>query len=161
MSGNLDEHEAFKEPLVIFETLLNALRSHKATWDVETFRKSILDFANPLKVHLTEEIDTIRPAVLKAKIAREQLDEFEIELKKYFATTSSLLKDPQLLFVNGDGVNGAWFVPFAWVQRCGPFSFIVKTVLWYPHSDWWQFGCCDRNMQIKPEFAAYEPTKEH
>ncbi|KIO34532.1 hypothetical protein M407DRAFT_240428 [Tulasnella calospora MUT 4182] len=111
MSGNLEEHETFREPLALFETLLNDLRSHKAAWDVETFRKSIRNFANPLKAHLSEEIDTIRPVILQAKIAREQLEAFEMELKAYFASNSSLFKDPQLLFVNGDGVNGAWFPP--------------------------------------------------
>ncbi|KAG8898656.1 hypothetical protein FRC00_002517 [Tulasnella sp. 408] len=155
MSGNVDEHEAFKEPLAAFETLLNDLRSEKATWNVETFRKSIYDFSNLLKVHLSEEIDTLRPAVLKAKITREQFDAFQSESKKYFIANTSLVKDPQFLFINGDGVNGAWFPPLP-----GPISFVSKALLWHLHSDWWQFGSCDKNMHVKPEFAAYEPVKE-
>lgn len=155
MTGNVEQHEAFKAPLTSFETLLNDLRSNKATWNVETFRKSIYAFSNLLKEHLTEEIDTIRPDVLKAKITREQLDGLESETKKYMIATTSLVKDPQLLSINGDGVNGAWFPPIP-----GPISFVTKSVLWHLHSDWWQFGCCDKYMHVKPEFAAYEPTKE-
>ncbi|KIO34530.1 hypothetical protein M407DRAFT_16508 [Tulasnella calospora MUT 4182] len=155
MSGNVNEHEAFKAPLAAFESLLNDLRSGKATWNVETFRKSIYDFANILKEHLSEEIDTIRPAVLKAKITREQLVAFEAESKKYFIANTSLVRDPQFLFINGDGVNGAWFPPMP-----GPISFVSKALLWHLHSDWWQFGSCDKNMHVKPEFAAYEPVKE-
>ncbi|KIO34531.1 hypothetical protein M407DRAFT_209735 [Tulasnella calospora MUT 4182] len=155
MSGNVDEHEAFKAPLAAFETLLNDLISDKAMWNVETFRKSIYDFANILKEHLSEEIDTIRPAVLKAKITREQLDAFELESKKYFIANGSLVRDPQFLSINGDAVNGAWFPPMP-----GPISFVSKALLWHLHSDWWQFGSCDKNMHVKPEFAAYEPVKE-
>ncbi|KAG9043972.1 hypothetical protein FS837_008948 [Tulasnella sp. UAMH 9824] len=155
MSGNLDQHEAFKVPLATFETLLNDLRSDKATWNVQSFRKSIYDFANLLKAHLSEEIDTIRPAVLKVKITREQLDAHEHETDKYFIANTSLTKDPQIFFINGDGVHGAWFPPMP-----GPISFVSKAVLWHLHSDRWRFGSCDKNMHVKPEFAAYEPAKE-
>ncbi|KAG9018641.1 hypothetical protein FRB90_011066 [Tulasnella sp. 427] len=155
MAGNVEEHEAFKEPLFAFESLLADLRSGKAAWDVQVFRNSVYGFAHTLQEHLTEEIDTIRPEVLKAKITREQLEGLEAETRKYFIANTSLVRDPQLIFVNGDGVNGKWFPPMP-----GPIAFIARNALWHVHSDWWQFGSCDKYMQVKPEFAAYEPAKE-
>ncbi|KAG9018642.1 hypothetical protein FRB90_011067 [Tulasnella sp. 427] len=157
MGDNVDGHEAFKGPFHKFEVLVTKLRSGEAQWDLATFRQAIYDFLPVLREHLGEEIDTLRPWQLRGKFTAEDLLGFEAAMEKHIMATASLVKDPQLQFVNGDSApHGAWFPPIP-----PPIAFVTRQVLWHIHSDWWQFGSCDKYMRVKPQFAPYEPVMEN
>ncbi|KAG8907997.1 hypothetical protein FRB99_001163 [Tulasnella sp. 403] len=142
MSHNVTEHEHFHDGLIQFENLVASLKSGKAQWNVNEFRAAIYAFATPLIEHLAEEIDTIRPERLRGKITQEEFAEhdkvFDEHIKKILKPTIH----PPFTFVNGDATNAPWHL------------------LYHVNSDMWQFGCCDKYMKVKPEFAAYEPTLE-
>ncbi|KAG9043971.1 hypothetical protein FS837_008947 [Tulasnella sp. UAMH 9824] len=157
MSDNVDGHESFKAPFAAFEDLYNKLRSGETQWDLAAFRKAIYDFIPVLREHLEEEIDTFRPWQLKGKFTAEELLGFEAEMEKHVMAQVSLVKDPQYQFINGDSAShGAWFPPIP-----PPIAWAARQVLWHVHSDWWQFGCCDKYMKVKPQFAPYEPVMEN
>ncbi|KAG8927455.1 hypothetical protein FRC01_007467 [Tulasnella sp. 417] len=156
MGGNLEGHEKFRAPLAAFEELLANLRSGKATWDLETFRKSLYDLVEVLRPHLEEEIETLRPEKLKDHVPAGEFREKEKEAEKQIMKETSLIRDIPIFFINGDGVNGAWFPPLP-----APIAFLAKYPLWSIHSDWWVFGSCDKHRRVKPQFAAYEPSLEN
>ncbi|KAG8927456.1 hypothetical protein FRC01_007468 [Tulasnella sp. 417] len=155
MGGNVEGHEKFRAPLATFEELLANLRGGEATWDLETFRKSLYDLVEVLRPHLEEEIETLRPEKLKDHVPADEFKEKEKEAEKQIMKETSLIRDIPILLVNGDSVNGAWFPPVP-----PPIAFLTKYPLWLIHSDWWAFGSCDKHKRVKPQFAAYEPSSE-
>ncbi|KAG8908134.1 hypothetical protein FRB99_000162 [Tulasnella sp. 403] len=155
MSGNVSGHDNFRRPFAAFEDLLADLQSGKVQWDPAKFRETIYSFTEPLFEHLGEEIDTLRADVLREHFTKEDFVPFEKAMEKRVMESTSLPRDPPLLFINGDGVNGAWFPPMP-----PPVTWVVKNVLWHFNAPRWQFGSCDKFMKVKPEFAAYEPELE-
>ncbi|KAG8904494.1 hypothetical protein FRC01_008707 [Tulasnella sp. 417] len=155
MADNVAGHENFKAPFAEFEKLIADFKAKEKTWDSEVFRQGIYAFTSVLMDHLAEEIDTFRPYQLKEHFTKEELDAFEAEMRAWLMARSVPEKSAQILFANGDAVHGAWF-PVVPPQ----FLAMIKGDLWKVHADWWEFGCCDRDMNVKPEFAAYEPTFE-
>ncbi|KAG9041917.1 hypothetical protein FS837_011575 [Tulasnella sp. UAMH 9824] len=156
MGGNLEGHEKFRAPLASSEELLANLRSGKATWDLGTFRNSLYELVEVLRPHLEEEIETLRPEKLKDHIPVDEFRTKEKEAEKVIMKQTSLITDIPIFFINGDGVNGAWFPPLP-----PPIAFLAKYPLWLIHSDWWAFGSCDKHRRVKPQFAAYEPSLEN
>ncbi|KAG8908133.1 hypothetical protein FRB99_000161 [Tulasnella sp. 403] len=152
MSSNIAGHDAFRAQFTAFETLIADLQSGKAQWDLTTFRNAIYAFAGSLVKHLGEEIGTLNADVLREHISLEELEQVENAVEKRVFEGMSIPRDPPLLFINGDAVNGPWFPPIP-----TPILWLLKYVLWHVNSAQWQFGCCDKHMRIKPEFAAYEP----
>ncbi|KIO15804.1 hypothetical protein M407DRAFT_235574 [Tulasnella calospora MUT 4182] len=155
MSENIEGHEHFKEQLEHLDSLVAKLRADQSTWNITEFRKAVFDLLSVLRDHLAEEIDTLRASKLKDHFTIAELQAFESGLEAQIKSKSSLTKSLQFLYVNGDAVHAPWFpeVP-------GVVVFLTKYVLWSVHSDWWEFGSCDRNMVVKPQFAAYEPKRE-
>ncbi|KAG8927459.1 hypothetical protein FRC01_007471 [Tulasnella sp. 417] len=153
MGGNVEGHERFQAPLATFSELIENLRSGKATWDLDTFRKSLYELAEVLRPHLEEEIETLRPEKLKDHVPADEFREKERVAEKQIMKEASLITDTPIQFINGDSVNGAWFPPLP-----APITFLMKYPLWSIHSDWWEFGSCDKHMRVKPQFAAYEPS---
>lgn len=180
MGGNLEDHNQFRVPLATFEELLTNLQSGKTAWDLEAFRKSLYDLAEVLRPHLQEEIETLRPEKLRPYIPADEFIQKEKESDEEILKKVSLTTSVPLLFVNGDGVNGAWCVDRSSFQVLDvsrpkakdddrfhrfpplppPLAFLVKYPLWLIHSDWWAFGSCDKHMRVKPQFAAYESSLE-
>ncbi|KAG8927460.1 hypothetical protein FRC01_007472 [Tulasnella sp. 417] len=152
MSSNVRGHEAFHKPFAAFEEHLDAILKHPSQWDVNTFRQKIHGFMPTLREHLIEEIDTLKSSEIAKYINAEEFEEFEKKFEDAMKAQADFSKGPQLAYINGDGVNGAWFPPI-------PFFlvFLIKYALWWPHSDMWAYGCCDKHMNIKPQFAPYEP----
>ncbi|KAG9021024.1 hypothetical protein FS837_007672, partial [Tulasnella sp. UAMH 9824] len=107
MGSNLEDHNKFRVPLATFEELLANLRSGKTAWNLETFRKSVYELVEALRPHLQEEIESLRPEKLRDYIPADEFKQKEKEdeevLKKKISMTTSM----PLLYVNGDGVNGA------------------------------------------------------
>ncbi|KAG9051247.1 hypothetical protein FS837_010534 [Tulasnella sp. UAMH 9824] len=155
MADNIAGHENFKAPFAAFEQLIAGFKAKEKTWDPEVFRQGIYAFTPVLREHLVEEIDTFRPYQLKERFTKEELDAFETEMKAWLMARNVPEKTPQILFANGDAVHGAWFPAMP-----PQFVAMIKGDLWKVHADWWEFGCCDRDMKVKPEFAAYEPVFE-
>lgn len=155
MAGNIDGHERFRVPLESLEDLVTKLRAGQTTWDIGSFRAAVSDLTSLLREHLAEEIDTIRASRLKDHFTLAEIQGFESGLEDRIKTKSSLAKDLQLLYINGDAVHAAWFpkIPL-------PIALLARYILWPVHSDWWKFGCCDRNMVVKSQFAPYEPRRE-
>ncbi|KAG8953261.1 hypothetical protein FRC04_002671 [Tulasnella sp. 424] len=155
MTDNVDGHDQFRVPLERLEDLIAKLRAGQTPWDVGYFRAVIYDLVSVLREHLAEEIDTLRAWRLKDHITVAELQGFELGLEAHIKAKSSLAKDLQLLYINGDGVHAAWFpkIPL-------PIALLAKYILWPVHSDWWEFGCCDKNMVVKTQFAPYEPRRE-
>lgn len=156
MGSNLEGHEKFRAPMASFEELIANLRAGKATWDLDGFRKAIHDLVEVLRPHLQEEIETLRPEKLRDHVPEAEFREKEEEAEKQIIKETSLVTDIPVMFVNGDSMNGAWFPPLP-----APVALLTKYALWSIHSDWWAFGCCDKNKRVKPQFAAYEPSLEN
>lgn len=108
MSDNIEGHHSFKVPLDHLEDLVVKLRAHQIPWDTTDFRKAVLDLLTPLRKHLAEEIDTLRAWKLKDHISVAELEAFESGLEAQIKAKSSLTKDLQPLYINGDAVNAAW-----------------------------------------------------
>ncbi|KAG8927458.1 hypothetical protein FRC01_007470 [Tulasnella sp. 417] len=156
MGGNIEGHESFRAPLATFGELLEDLRSGKATWDLNTFRKSLYELVELLRPHLEEEIETLRPEKLKDHVPEDEFRAKEKAAERQIMREASLITNTPILYVNGDSVNGAWFPPIP-----PPITFLMKYPLWLVHSDWWEFGSCDKHKRVKPQFAAYEPSSEN
>ncbi|KAG8945050.1 hypothetical protein FRC04_001211 [Tulasnella sp. 424] len=155
MADNIVGHDSFKAPVAEFEQLIASLRAKETTWDPEVFRQAAYAFIPVLREHLVDEIDTFRPYQLKGHFTKEELDEFERDMTAWLMAKSSPENRLPLLIANGDAVNGPWFPPMP-----PQLVTMVKGDLWKVHADWWEFGSCDRDMKVKPEFAAYEPVLE-
>jgi len=156
LSVNVEGHKTFGEPLHAFEELVGSLKEKKVAFEVGVFRQAVYAFMEPLQQHLAEEIQTIRSDILrKAGITAEELASFSRKIEEEALTTFDLSRDLQVLYINGDSVNGAWFPEIPAL-----INFYVKYIIWYKHSDLWAFGSCDKQMRCKPQFAAYEPELE-
>lgn len=38
-----------------------------------------------------------------------------------------------------------------------PILWVVANIVFWVHSDWWAFGCCDRQRKVKAPFIDFEP----
>ncbi|KAG8953243.1 hypothetical protein FRC04_002653 [Tulasnella sp. 424] len=152
MSSNVQGHEAFQKPFIAFEELLQALLKDPSKWDVNAFRQGIHGFMPTLREHLAEEIDTLKSSEVAKYLTAEEIREFDKKFEVIIKSQVDFSKGPQLAYINGDGVNGAWFPPIPYF-----LVFLIKYALWWPHSDMWVFGCCNKHMHVKPQFAPYEP----
>jgi len=155
MKANLDAHQEFLDSFEIFEKLVKSLQAKEIDFDVTQFRDAIHVWMPTLRAHLESEISTFSPGILHEHVQPAELQAIEATMAKDIMASISLVNDIQVFYVNGDSVHGAWFPPVP-----GPIGFLVKYVLWYAHSDMWAFGSCNRNMEVKPQFAAYEPAYE-
>lgn len=108
MHDNIEGHHTFKAPLDHLEDLVVKLRAKQIPWDMVDFRKAVFELLTPLRKHLAEEIDTLRAWKLKDHIAVAELEAFESGLEAQIKEKSSLTKDLQILYVNGDAVHAAW-----------------------------------------------------
>ncbi|KAG9006948.1 hypothetical protein FRB90_009590 [Tulasnella sp. 427] len=152
MSGNVAGHEAFYKPFGAFEELVEELISHPELWDAEKLRASIHAFMPVLREHLEEEITTLDAAELRKHVTKKDWEEWEKMFMDDHKKNMSFVKGGQLPFINGDSINGDWFPPLP-----GPLVLLVKYVLYWVHSDWWEFGACDKDKKVKSQFAPYEP----
>lgn len=152
MSGNVAAHEAFSKPFEAFEELLKKFISDPSLWDVRVFRESIHNFMPVLREHLSEELTTLDAIELRKYLTPKDFEEFDKKFMEEIKKTLSFSRGPQIVFVNGDSVNGDWFPPFP-----GPLVFLIKYALYWVHSDMWKFGCCDKHKRIKAPFIPYEP----
>ncbi|KIO34542.1 hypothetical protein M407DRAFT_16517 [Tulasnella calospora MUT 4182] len=152
MSSNVRGHEAFQKPFIAFEEHINVLLKDPSKWDVNTFCQGIHAFMPPLREHLVEEIDTLKSSEVAKYLKAEEIREFDKKFEEIIKAQLDFSKGPQLAYINGDGVNGAWFPPIP-----SFLVFLIKYAMWWPHSDMWVYGCCDKHMNVKPQFAPYEP----
>lgn len=152
MAGNVAAHEAFSKPFEAFEELVKRFLSDLQLWDVKVFRESIHSFMPVLREHLAEEITTLNAAELRKYITLQDFQEHEKKFLEEIKKTLNFSKGPQVVYVNGDSVNGDWFPQFP-----GMLAFLVKYGLYWVHSDMWEFGCCDKHKRVKAPFVQYEP----
>lgn len=152
MAGMVAAHEALVKPLAAFEDLVQKMIIKPHEWDLDLFRNSIYRFMPILREHLKDELKIVDATELRKHFTEQDFKEYEKRFIKDAIKSFVPSRGPQLVFVNGDFVNGAWFPRFP-----PPLVFLVKHVLFKLHSDMWAFGCCDRDMKLKRPFARYEP----
>lgn len=112
MSDNVDGHASFNMPLTAFLDHITALKQEKAQFDVEHFRSLVYAFMTPLYEHLHDEIETMRPEVLRKHFTVEELEGLEKRLEEKVLKEANLTSEPQLTYVLGDGVNATWYVQY-------------------------------------------------
>ncbi|KAG9043962.1 hypothetical protein FS837_008938 [Tulasnella sp. UAMH 9824] len=152
MSGNVAAHEAFSKPFELFEELVKKLISNPEQWDPKVFRDGIHGFMPVLREHLAEELTTLDAAELRKYLTPKDFEDFEKKFLEEINKTVALSTPLQVLYVNGDSVNGEWFPQFP-----ASLVFLVKYGLYWVHSDMWEFGSCDKHKRVKAPFAPYEP----
>ncbi|KAG9006949.1 hypothetical protein FRB90_009591 [Tulasnella sp. 427] len=111
MAGNVVGHEAIRKPLAVLEDYVGKLLSKPHEWDPELFSEQIHRFMPILREHLKDEIETLNAAELRSYFTEQDFKDVEKKLHKETTKTMNMSRGPQLVFVNGDGVNGAWYEP--------------------------------------------------
>ncbi|KAG8919993.1 hypothetical protein FRC01_000989 [Tulasnella sp. 417] len=158
MAGSVAAHEALSKPLAGFEDMVQKTIIKPHEWDLDLFRNLIYRFMPALKEHLKDELKRLDATELRQHFTEQDFKDYEKRFIKETVKSVVPSRGPQLVFVNGDLINGAWYALVARFPRFPPaLVFLVKHVLFKLHSDMWAFGCCDREMKLKRPFARYEP----
>ncbi|KAG8936332.1 hypothetical protein FRC02_002925 [Tulasnella sp. 418] len=152
MSGNVQGHRAFDSYFEAWCELRKGFEEGKRPWSPPEFVAAVRAFADPLRDHLQEEIDTLNADVLRSKFTRDELQELDETAEKKILSKLDPVWHPGFIFVNGDAVTGGWFPTMPKVVR-----FVCRHILYWLHSDVWQFGSSDRYMRVKERFRAAEP----
>ncbi|KAG8895678.1 hypothetical protein FRC00_007139, partial [Tulasnella sp. 408] len=109
MAGMVAAHEALNKPLATFEDLVQKMMVKPHEWDLDLFRNSIYRFMPLLREHLKDELKALDADELRKHFSEQDFKEYEKRFIK--ETTRSVVpsRGPQLVFVNGDSVNGPWY----------------------------------------------------
>lgn len=109
MAGMVAAHEALDKPLAAFEDLVQKTMIKPHEWDLDLFRNLIYRFMPILREHLKDELKALDADELRKHFSVQDFKEYE---KRFFKETARSVvpsRGPQLVFVNGDSVNGSWY----------------------------------------------------
>lgn len=108
MEHNIEGHEHFKAPFAIFESLVGEFKSGAKSWDAKAFQQAVYGFMPVLREHLVDEIETLRPHLLREHFKEAELQDIEEATKKWTLARSAPDRSPQFFFANGDAVHAPW-----------------------------------------------------
>ncbi|KAG8895677.1 hypothetical protein FRC00_007138 [Tulasnella sp. 408] len=77
MAHNIEGHEHFKAPFAIFENWGQEFQSGTKAWDAEAFQHAIYRFMPALRERLVDEIETLRPHLLREHFKEAKLQDIE------------------------------------------------------------------------------------
>lgn len=111
MSTNIAGHEAFHGPFDEFRALVDKIAANPSIWDPTPFLAAVAKFADPLTLHLYEEIGTLDAEILKKTLTLEDLDHCNKEVEKNIQQHYGLTTVLPLFIVNQDNISGGWLLP--------------------------------------------------
>ncbi|KAJ2935819.1 hypothetical protein H1R20_g1274, partial [Candolleomyces eurysporus] len=80
MEENIEQHKAFHDGMDAFEKYLDQVKRNELEYDAVKTREMLKLFADPLVIHLHEEISTIQPEIMQ-RADRKVLDQFVKDLE--------------------------------------------------------------------------------
>lgn len=110
MSSNASQHLAFQQPFLTFRALVTSMRAKQVPYSATDIYDGVQAFIPILHEHLRDEIGTLKADRLRKYVQEKDLIAMEKAMEAKIKENLSMILDPPLVFVNGDGKHGAWYV---------------------------------------------------
>lgn len=108
MTHNVAQHHTFQNALIAFEDLISVMREGKKPFSADEVCDGVNAFMPVLYEHLGDEIGTLNSENMRRHMSKEDLVAFEKTLAADLSQGVSMVRDPPMIIVNGDGKDGAW-----------------------------------------------------
>ncbi|PKK51813.1 hypothetical protein CI102_4364 [Trichoderma harzianum] len=147
MQHNVEQHHTFDEGLEKYIKYIRDCLDGKEAYQGSNLIAIVDEFGQNLADHLHEEIMTI----LGLEKYRDKMKSLEETFEKFANKDTAQLPPAGTLswgFFNHDRgyENGLWK---NWPPAPAPVVFMVRYVLFWVHSDWWQFASCDKYGKLR------------
>jgi len=153
LSSNVTQHHLFEPPLNEFISYISSTLQNPSSYEGEAMMSKIGAFEEELVRHLKDEIGTLEAGGLKGRVSKEHLAKIQKMEEDHIKQETPLLTSLPFSLSNHSLPS---FTETRWPPLPAPVDWMVRNVAWWVHSDWWEWGCCDRRGVVKEVFRGWE-----